>query len=147
MADGKPTCGGALKCPYWNALEGISSIGGSVIETNGPRTEAGYGECHLNPPVPMLIAVPDRLGNAKPGQMNLYPQKHMGSVCSHHPVIALERVKVHELARLRANKEMLDWDPEKHGGAGFNFAPPLAIAKKIAAGPGTEREGGEGKAK
>lgn len=138
MADGKPSCGGALKCPYWRLMENVSSSSTLIATNGGKQSEPGIGECHLNPPTPALIAVPDALGRPQPGQMNLYPQKHMGSVCSHHPAIALERVKVHELARLRAQKEMLDWDPEKYGGAGFNRPPSLDIARKIATVPGKE---------
>lgn len=139
MSDGKPTCGGAVRCPYWHKLEGISSVGG-LIETNGERSEVGIGECHLNPPVPTLIAVPDRLGNAKPGQMNLYPQKHLDGHCSHHPVIVAERMKFFDLIKLRADKEMLNYDPEKYAGTGFNVAPSLEQAKAVAVVPGLERK-------
>lgn len=135
----KPTCGGAVKCAYWKELEGVGSVS-SVIETNGPRAETGIGQCRFLPPVPALIAVPDRLGQIKPGQMNMYPQTHIADVCSNHPAIVLERAKILEIARLRAEKEMLDYDPAKYAGTGFNTPPTLDQAKAIATVPGQDRK-------
>ncbi len=136
----KPTCGGANRCPYWNAIEAVQQKV-SVIATAAPvtTTGSGMGECHFFPPRMAIIAQRGPNGEQIPGTMPLYPVTPMADFCSNHPAIVLERIKIHEITRLRAGKDMVDWDPEKYGGTGFNIAPSLDQAKAIATGPGTAK--------
>lgn len=132
----KPTCGGAVKCPYWKPIEAVAAKV-SMIATANPiaQSEPGMGQCRYLPPRMAIVATRGPGGEQLPTQVPMYPVTAMADFCSNHPVIVLERVKVHEIARLRASKEMVDWDPEKYGGTGFNTPPSLDQAKKIAAGP------------
>lgn len=138
----KPTCGGAVKCPYFHPVEGAESSS-AILSGNGRRNEPGFGQCHLNPPQMVMAAQQNALGQMQQGMIPLYPLKHLDGFCSHHPAIVLSRTMFLEKAKIRAQKDALEFDPSKYGdNAGYSRAPTLAEAKTIGAGPHKDSKDG-----
>jgi hypothetical protein len=133
-----PRPGCCSSCPYWKHTPGnAQKVPVSSTIANAPADELESGLCYFErpelKPVPVQSAV-------QPGVMQVSIERFFkpmleNEFCPDHPERAANREYLLEQMRERARRDVLSFDPAKHGDAhaGFSGVPSLEAAKAMAA--------------
>lgn len=99
--------------------------------THVPEIKTETGLCYLNPPIVMIV--PGTIQGTVAMQ-RVFPNMLEGEYCAQHPDRVLNREYTLERARFRARADTVAYNPQEYGdaAAGFNAAPSLEAAKKMA---------------